>query len=75
MALDLDFYVHLTFLQLEKCCGRAIVRSSDNSSFSGFCCCLLTSKISFRKTIRGSNSLDPDQDYQKPDLGPNCLQR
>ena len=29
------------------------------------------------RTIRVSNSLDPDQDrrYVGPDLGPNCLQR
>ena len=35
------------------------------------------STVSFRNTIRVSNSLDPDQDRQNvgPDLGPNCLQR
>ena len=52
-------------------------------NFSCFCCRLLDfstfilSKISFRNTIRVSNSLDPDQDWQNvsPDLGPNCLQR
>ena len=42
-------------------------------------------KISFRNTIRVSNSLDPDQarhfvrpdleHFVGPDLGPNCLQR
>ena len=33
--------------------------------------------MSFRNTIRVSNSLDPDQDRRSlgPDLGPNCLQR
>ena len=33
-------------------------------------------KNSFRKTIRVSNSLDPDQAryFVGPDLGPNCLQ-
>ena len=31
----------------------------------------------FQKTIKVSNSLDPDQDQQNvgPDLSPNCLQR
>ena len=31
----------------------------------------------FFKTIRASNSLDPDQarHFDGPDLGPNCLQR
>ena len=45
-------------------------------------CCLLIfvfkiSKISFRNTIRVSNSLDPDQasHFVKSDLGLNCLQR
>ena len=35
------------------------------------------SKYSFRKTIRVSNSLEPDQARRLvgPDLGPNCLQR
>ena len=35
------------------------------------------SKISFRNTIRVSNSLDPGQAGQniRPDLGPSCLQR
>ena len=35
------------------------------------------SKISFRNTIRVTNSLDPDQarHFVGPDLGPNCLQR
>ena len=34
-------------------------------------------KNSFRNTIRGLNSFDPDQAQQKvgPDLGSNCLQR
>ena len=34
-------------------------------------------KNSFRKTIRVSNCLDPDQDQSSfgHDLGPNCLQR
>ena len=34
------------------------------------------SKISFRNTIRLSNSLDPDQvrHFVGPDLGQNCLQ-
>ena len=34
------------------------------------------SKISFRKTNRGSNNLYPDQvgHFVGPDLGPNCLQ-
>ena len=38
---------------------------------------LTYSKKSFRNTIRGSNSLDPDRDRHSvgPDLGPNCLQR
>ena len=43
-----------------------------------FCFLKLTfSKISFRNTIRMSNSLDPDQArlFVGPDLGPNCLQR
>ena len=37
----------------------------------------LFSKISFRNTIRVSNSLDTDQDRHSvgPDLDPNCLQR
>ena len=49
-------------------------------NFSCFCCRLLTfSKLSFKKnlsgkTIRVSNSLDPDHDRQNPDLGPSCLQ-
>ena len=31
----------------------------------------------FRKAIRVSNGLDPDQDRRSvgPDLGPNCMQR
>ena len=35
------------------------------------------SKNSFRKYIRVSKSLDPDQDKYSvgPDLGPNCLER
>ena len=35
------------------------------------------SKVSFRNTIRVSNSLDPDQARHTvgPDLDPNCLQR
>ena len=35
------------------------------------------SKNSFRKTIRVSNGLEPDQGQcsVRPDLGPNCLQR
>ena len=35
------------------------------------------SKYSFRKTIRVSNSLEPDQARRLvgPDLDPNCLQR
>ena len=35
------------------------------------------SKFSFRKTIRISNSLDPDQApyFVRPDLGTYCLQR
>ena len=35
------------------------------------------SKVSFRKTIRVSNSLIPDQARQnvRPDLGQDCLQR
>ena len=38
---------------------------------------LTFSKNSFRNTIRGSNSLDPDQArlFVGPDLDPNCLQR
>ena len=38
---------------------------------------LTFSRNSYRKTIRVSNGLDPDQDqhYVGPDLGPNCLQR
>ena len=32
--VDLDFYAHLAFLQNEKRCSVAIVRSSDNSSFN-----------------------------------------
>ena len=34
-------------------------------------------KNSFRKIIRVSNNLDPDQarHFVGPDLGPNCLQR
>ena len=34
------------------------------------------SKISFRNTTRVSNGLDPDQalHFDRPDLGPNCLQ-
>ena len=52
-------------------------------NFSCFSCGLLTfsklisSKDSFRKTIRVSNNIDPDQDrhYVGPDLGPNCLHR
>ena len=38
---------------------------------------LAFSKISFRNTIRVSNSLDPDQvrRFVGPDLGLNCLQR
>ena len=37
----------------------------------------LSSKKSFRNTIRVSNSLDPDQDQHNvgPDLDLNCLQR
>ena len=37
---------------------------------------IVFSKISFRNTIRVSNSWDPDQDrhFVGPDLGPNCLQ-
>ena len=33
-------------------------------------------KYTFRYTIKGSNSLDPDQAniFVGPDLGPNCLQ-
>ena len=35
------------------------------------------SRKKIRKTIRVSNSLDPDQarHFVGPDLGPNCLQR
>ena len=52
-------------------------------NFSCFYCRLLTFqkltflKDSFRNTIRGSNSLDPDQDRRSvcPYLGPNCLLR
>ena len=47
-----------------------------------FSCCLfsskkLTSKQSFRNTIRTSNSWDPDQTrrFVGPDLGPYCLSR
>ena len=38
---------------------------------------IIFSKNSFRKAIRLSNSLDPDQDRHSvgPDLGPNSLQR
>ena len=38
---------------------------------------LTFSNISFRNTIRVSNSLDPDQDRHSvgPDLGANCFQR
>ena len=38
---------------------------------------LTFSKISFRNTIRMSNSLDPDpaRRFVGPDLDPNCLQR
>ena len=51
--------------------------------FLHFCCRLMIffkikfSKNSFRKTIRVSNSLDPNQDRHSvgPDLGANCLQR
>ena len=53
------------------------------SSFSCFCCRLLTfskltfSKNSFRNTIRVSNSLDQDQDRDSvgSDLVANCMQR
>ena len=40
-------------------------------NFQGF-----SSSIFFRKTIRVSNGLDPDQDWHSvgPDMGPNCLQ-
>ena len=44
---------------------------SANYSFSK----LTFSKISFKNTVRLSNSLDPDQDQRKggPNLGPSCL--
>ena len=35
--VDWDFYEHLASLRHEKRCSRAIVRSSDNSSFSQVC--------------------------------------
>ena len=38
---------------------------------------IFLAKVSFRNTIRVSDSLDPGQDRHSvgPDLGPNCLQR
>ena len=47
------------------------LRSADFSSK------LTVSKISFRNTIRVSNSFDPDQDQNSvgPYLDPNCLHR
>ena len=46
-------------------------------NFSFFCCRLLFSKISFRNTIKVSNSLDPDRDGHlvSPDLGPKLSAR
>ena len=37
----------------------------------------LFQKVGFRRIIRASNGLDPDQDQHSvgPDLGPNCLQK
>ena len=38
---------------------------------------LFLMKVSFRKTIRASNRLDPDKarHFVGPDMGPNCLQK
>ena len=52
---------------------QAFLYSADFLPFSKS----IRSKNSFRRAIRVSNSLDPDQARQNvgPDLGPNCLQR
>ena len=62
---------------------QILTYAGSNGNFSCFYHCLVTFfklifyLVSFRKIIRVSDCLDPDQ-YQhsvSPDLGPNCLQQ
>ena len=63
----LHTYFHLCLLGKIAC----FLTSADYLSKSA------VSKNSFRKDIKVSDSLDPDQarHYVGPDLSPNCLQR
>ena len=57
--------------------GHLILCPLRNFSYSDFFSKSTSSKISFKNTIRVSNSSDPHQagHFVGPDVGPNCLQK
>ena len=69
----LDRYMYIMYIDLWLITCWTILHIFRHLIFNSK---LTFSKISFKDTIRVSNSLDPDQTrcFVEPDLGPNCLQ-